>query len=138
MTLPLSVSFPVHWNEMDAYGHVNNTRYFVWFETARIALFDSLGLTDGWEGQIRPVVASTTCDYLQPVHYPAQAVVKVWLSRIGRSSFTTNYAVSLEGAPDTIVAKGSAVVVLTNLATQRSTPMPADLRQALEGHLREA
>jgi acyl-CoA thioester hydrolase len=41
------VSFDIHWGEMDALGHVNNIRYIAWFETARIALFERLGMSRG-------------------------------------------------------------------------------------------
>ncbi|MFT4623328.1 MAG: acyl-CoA thioester hydrolase, partial [Myxococcota bacterium] len=37
---PVSVVLPVLWGDMDALGHVNNTRYFVWFEAARMAYFN--------------------------------------------------------------------------------------------------
>jgi acyl-CoA thioesterase FadM len=40
------VSFDIHWGEMDALGHVN-IRYIAWFETARIALFERLGMSRG-------------------------------------------------------------------------------------------
>ena len=36
---PVTVEIPVAWGDMDAYGHVNNTMYFRYFETARIAYF---------------------------------------------------------------------------------------------------
>ena len=33
---PVAVELPVAWGDMDAFGHVNNTVYIRWFETARI------------------------------------------------------------------------------------------------------
>lgn len=40
---PVVVRIPVLWGDMDALGHVNNARYFAWFESARIALFERVG-----------------------------------------------------------------------------------------------
>jgi acyl-CoA thioester hydrolase len=39
---PVSLTIPVLWGDMDALRHVNNTRYFTWFEAVRIAYFDRL------------------------------------------------------------------------------------------------
>ncbi len=36
------LELPVLWGDMDALRHVNNARYFAWFEAARIAYFDRM------------------------------------------------------------------------------------------------
>jgi hypothetical protein len=41
---PVVISCPVQWGDQDAFGHVNNTAYFRWFESGRIAYFERLGL----------------------------------------------------------------------------------------------
>ena len=40
------VAVPVAWGDLDAFGHVNNTRYFRWFEDGRIAFFDAVGIQE--------------------------------------------------------------------------------------------
>src|SRR5687767_1167703 len=42
----VTVEIPVQWGDMDAFGHVNNTVYFRWFESARIAYFEKIGLNE--------------------------------------------------------------------------------------------
>lgn len=37
---PVIATFPIAWGDMDAFQHVNNTRYFRYFEDARIAYFE--------------------------------------------------------------------------------------------------
>ena len=32
---PVVAHLPLHWGEMDAFGHLNNVVYFRYFETAR-------------------------------------------------------------------------------------------------------
>ena len=32
---PTTVTLPVQWGDQDAFGHVNNTVYLRWFESAR-------------------------------------------------------------------------------------------------------
>ena len=37
-TLVHSLRYPVRWGDMDAYGHVNNTLYFLYVQEARFAM----------------------------------------------------------------------------------------------------
>jgi acyl-CoA thioester hydrolase len=129
---PITIRFPVHWSEMDAYGHVNNARYFSWFETARIAYLFKVGLVNekGTTSDVGPIIASTTADYLKPVVFPSNLVVGARVSRIGNTSFTMEYAVEDEaGTPH---ARGSAVVVTLRYSTHEKLPVPESVRSAIE------
>lgn len=129
---PITIRFPVHWSEMDAYGHVNNARYFSWFETARIAYLFKTGLVNekGTTSDVGPIIASTTADYLKPVVFPSNIVVGARVSRIGNTSFTMEYAVEDEhGTPH---ARGSAVVVTLRYSTHEKLPVPESVRSAIE------
>ncbi len=129
------ISFHVHWNENDAFGHVNNVRYFVWFESCRLELFKDIGVWQGEEeGVLRPLIAATQCQYKRPVIAPTQVRVQAFVTRIGNSSFTLGYR-AYEG--DAVVATGDSVVVITSKATERPTPIPPEMRQALQRHLEE-
>ncbi len=129
---PITVRFPVQWGDMDAYGHVNNGRYFAWFETARIAYLFKVGLVNeqGTTRDVGPIIASTTADYLKPVVFPSNLVVGARVSRIGNTSFTMEYAVEDEaGTPH---ARGSAVVVTLRYSTHEKLPVPESVRSAIE------
>jgi len=41
---PVVLSQDIIWGDMDAFGHINNTVYFRYFEDARIAYFDQIGV----------------------------------------------------------------------------------------------
>ena len=41
---PVSVTIPVAWGEMDAFGHVNNVIYARWIESARVEYSRRIGL----------------------------------------------------------------------------------------------
>ena len=43
---PVSIELPVQWGDQDAFGHVNNTVYFRWYESARIAYLERLEMAD--------------------------------------------------------------------------------------------
>ena len=84
----------VQWGDMDAFGHVNNARFFTWFETARIAYFREIGLPSDLAGGIGPILAHTGCDYLSPVEYPAELLVGARATRLGGSSFHHGYVIA--------------------------------------------
>ena len=138
MTFPVVVTFPVHWGDMDALGHVNHARFLTWLETARIQLFAKLGVLADGPRAVGPILAHISCDYLRPVHFPATITVGVRVSATGRTSITMDYAVWPEGSPDAIAAKATTVAVLIDYSTMAKVPVPDEVRarvDALEGSL---
>ncbi len=128
----VSVTLPVMWGDMDALGHVNNVRYFQWFEQARIALFEQVRLVHTGAPTVGPILATTRCDFLAPVTYPDQVVVSAWVERLGRTSFVLAYDVVRAEAPEAPVARGDSVVVLFDYAQGAKVPVPDELRARLQ------
>jgi acyl-CoA thioester hydrolase len=134
----VTLEFPVQWGEMDALRHVNNARYFTWFESARIAYFERLrstlpgaGPTPGL-GEVGPILASTSCDFLRPVAFPAVVRVGAKVSELGNSSMRMEYAVERTDAPDDVCARGTSVVVLVRYATLAKVRVPDEMRAAID------
>lgn len=129
--LPIEVVIPVQWGDLDALGHVNNTLFFRWFESARIAYFDAIGLTHmGSELAVGPILAHTSCDFLAPVHFPATIHARVGVTKVGRTSMHMTHELCLEdGTP---VAKGVGIVVTVDYASAQSVPVPDAVRAAIE------
>ena len=125
------VTLDVAWGEMDALGHVNNIRYIAWVETARIALFRQLGMSTLPGDPVGPILARIENDYVEPVEYPARVTVGMRAERVGNSSLTLEHAIWHAGSPDRVVARGRAVVVLINYATQEKVRVPDAVRVAL-------
>ncbi len=125
------VRFPVHWGEMDALGHVNHVRYIAWFETARMAMFARLGLTETGDTPMGPILANVSCDYTAPVEWPADVAVGARIGRVGRTSFVTEYGVFVDGETPTLVARGQAVIVLFHYRDGVTVPIPDALRAAM-------
>ncbi|MEM7483181.1 MAG: thioesterase family protein [Acidobacteriota bacterium] len=130
-TFPVEVSFPVHWAELDALGHVNNARYFTWFETARMELFQRVGLATTGLPKIGPILAQTECRFKAPVQYPATVQVGTRVARLGNTSFVMDYRAALEAKPEEAVAEGSGVVVMFDYQGGAKVPIPTDLRARL-------
>jgi acyl-CoA thioester hydrolase len=130
---PVEVPIRVQWGDMDALGHVNNARYFTWFESARIALFERLRLDSTGTPEVGPILARTSCDFLAPVTYPAELVAGTRISRLGNTSFGMEYALRrVSPEPERTVARGEGVIVLIDYRSGATLPIPDDLRAALE------
>lgn len=72
-----SVEFPIRWGDMDAYGHVNNTSYFLFVQEARFNLLQEAGFSLELNG-VAPVLASIYCKFISPIKYPETIIVETF------------------------------------------------------------
>ena len=125
------VTLDVAWGEMDALGHVNNVRYIAWAETGRIAFFEKLGMSTRRGDPVGPILARMENDFLEPVEYPARVPVGVRAAKVGNTSVTIEHEIWHTGSPERVVARGRAVVVLINYATNEKVRVPDAIRSAV-------
>ncbi|HZW31739.1 MAG TPA: thioesterase family protein [Isosphaeraceae bacterium] len=129
---PVVVTVPVQWGDQDAFGHVNNTVYFRWMESARIAYGQRIGLHDLLaDRQIGPILASTACDFRRPVNFPDTIHVGIRINRIGRTSLAHDMRI-VSQEQQAVVAEGTSTTVVFDYAANRPHPVPAPIRQAIE------
>ena len=112
----------VRWGDMDAGGHVNNSRFFSYFEEARV---DWLGAALGTPlfTESGPVLAEASCDFQQPLVHPASLVIDVYATPPGRSSLQNVYDATLKESGER-VAVGTAVLVWVDVETGEPVPVP--------------
>ncbi|MCK5412582.1 MAG: acyl-CoA thioesterase, partial [Gemmatimonadetes bacterium] len=71
---PVVLRIPIQWGEMDAYGHVNNTVLFRYFESARVEYLVRCGFARSWEeDRVGAILHSTGCRFRRPIFYPDTA-----------------------------------------------------------------
>jgi acyl-CoA thioester hydrolase len=126
---PVVVEFPLRWGEIDALGHVNNTVYFQWFESARIAFFGRTEFPTTLADHVSPILAQTECEFLRPVTFPSDVSIGTRVSRVGNTSLTMEYLVQLADGTD--VARGKAVVVLVDTRIGKPQPLPDSVKTAV-------
>src|SRR4051812_42668354 len=80
---------PVRFSDVDAYRHVNNVKYFEYYQEARIALITGLARRgEAPAGALGVVVAQIDVDYRRPIFFREEPyAVEAWVSSVGRSSF---------------------------------------------------
>ncbi len=129
---PYWESLSVRWSDQDPLGHVNNSKYFVYFEAARLGFFQQSGLwSTGQTGTEGPILARISCNFLRQLGCPADLEIGTRVSRIGGKSFGLEQAIFLAGESDP-VADGESVVVWFDYRSGQSIKLTPALREKLE------
>jgi acyl-CoA thioester hydrolase len=122
----------VRFSDVDIYGHVNNVKYFEYYQEARLAFLTSLGRREH-EGSFAVVVARVDVDYKRPILFRSDPyTVESWVSRVGNSSFGLSAEIK-DG--DTLLSRADAVLVTFDLESQSARPMTEPERESLQGAL---
>ncbi len=120
----------VRYGDIDAQGHLNNSRFITFMEHARFKYIERVGLwrpAEGYEN-LGQVVASVTCDYKRPVKLGAVVEVAVRIARLGNKSIEMEYRLTVDGEE---VALGRSVQVAYDYKTERSVPIPDRWRELI-------
>lgn len=119
------------WADNDAYGHVNNTVYYEWFDSAVNAWMvdqDMLGIANG---DPIALVVETRCTYAAPLEFPQPVEVGLAVAELGRSSVRYRIGIFAKGA-DSAAAQGEFVHVVVDRTTRHPVEIPTDWRRKLE------
>ncbi|MBI2751408.1 MAG: acyl-CoA thioesterase [Burkholderiales bacterium] len=124
---------PIRWGDMDAMGHVNNTLYLRYMESARIELMEGSGFAVNPVGE-GFVIANIFCNFIRQLEYPGEVLVRTYIGAIGRSSFDMYHELlRTDDAGGTVYANGGATLVWLDFPKQKSQHLPDGLRNWLLG-----
>jgi acyl-CoA thioester hydrolase len=113
----------VRWDDLDAFGHVNNAVYLTYAQEARFA----------WSGILEMVVARAEVDFIAPIYDGDTFLdIELWVSAIGNSSFTMTYEIKLKGE---LVARVKTVQVTVDMESKKSRPIDDEQRAFLTKYL---
>jgi acyl-CoA thioester hydrolase len=131
---PVVIDLPVQWGDMDAFGHINNTVYFRYFESARIAYLRAIGFEGGGgeKGEERgPILASTHCRFRKPLVFPDTVRVGARTTEVGEDRFVMEYRIVSEKLGG-VVADGGGTVVSFDYREKRKARLPDAVRGRIE------
>ena len=123
--------FTTRWGDNDAYGHVNNTIFYQWFDSAVNAWLVEQDLLDIQSGDPIALVVETRCSFFAPLEFPQDVEVGLAIGQLGRSSVRYRIGVFADGA-DQAAAQGEFVHVLVDRGSRRPVEMPHNWRSALQ------
>lgn len=127
---PHTLRLATRWNDMDAFGHVNNVMYYAYMDNAV-----NLHLAASGVGLDTPrYVAQSGCKYLAPLSFPQQLEVGLRVERVGTSS--VKYAIGIfgcsieTGEATDLAAEGEFVHVYVD-GDGRAKPLSEHVRAVL-------
>ncbi len=122
----------IRFSDVDVYGHVNNVKYFEYYQEARLAFLTHLGVhRDAGTVDGGLVVARLDVDYRRPVLFrPEPYVVRTQVESVGRSSFVLAADI-VDG--QTLLSRSRAVMVAFDASAQASRPLTPAEREVLAG-----
>ncbi len=126
------VSMPVRWRDLDAFNHVNNSKYLSYLEEARLQWMLTLpGM--GMDDRVAPVVAAAHLNYRRPIEWPAQVTIELFVERLGNSSLTIGHRILAGDDEGVLYCDGNVVMVWIDRQTGQAAPLPAAVREAFAG-----
>jgi acyl-CoA thioester hydrolase len=128
---PLRSQDKLRYGDTDRQGHINNAVFATFFETGRVELVYE-ALQPALEPGHAFVIARIEIDFLGEVLWPGTVDIGTAVSRLGRSSIGLEQALYQNGQ---CAARAVGIVVLTDTATRRSTPLTAAMRERLQSYL---
>jgi len=122
----LVIEINVAWIDMDSLGHVNSSKYFTYFESARIAYFDNLKLLEIFaENKIAGILATNECSYIKPLFYPDNLKVGARVSGISNYDLTMEYFI--ESSASGLSAIGGSNIVFFDFNSNKKIDIPTEI-----------
>ncbi|WP_207838435.1 acyl-CoA thioesterase [Williamsia soli] len=130
---PAEVALHLRWGDMDINKHVNNVQFARLFEEARVRTMSEWFAGRPW-GTGAFHIARQEIEFVAPLFYSSEpAVAKVWISRVGTSSF--DFGAELRDAVGGITALCETTGVTVDSETGSSHPIPDAVREFLISRL---
>jgi len=129
---PLVIEIPVAWGDMDSLRHVNNTVYFRYFESARMAYFERVGFWEHMdETGVGPILATAQCRFRLPLTYPDTVSVGARAEALGADRFMMKYVV-VSHRHARSAAEGEGLIVSYDYRALTKAPLPEVIRRRIE------
>lgn len=130
-TLPMQIRF----NDVDKLGHVNNTIYFQYYDTAKTNYLSKVCENLDWKKE-SIVVAHIDSDFLSQIKADNNVAVRTAVIKIGHKSFTL-YQEIFDIDTNEIKCTCTSIMVAYNMVEDKSMLLPVSWINAIsefEGH----
>lgn len=126
---PWFTEVSLRWNDIDIFGHVNNARYYEFFDTAVLRFLHERALGLGTEATM--VVAENGCRFHREIVFIDKLEMGLRVERIGTSS--VRYALAAFVNDDAVAAAdGHFIHVFVDTENRKPAPLSQPVREHLE------
>ncbi len=125
----IRVPLSVRWRDLDAFNHVNNSKFLSYLEEARLRWMVTLP-GHGMDEHVAPVVAAAHLNYRRPIEWPNELDIELFVERLGNTSLSIGHRIV--GATDTsaVYCDGNVVLVWIHRETGQPAALPEPVRAA--------
>jgi len=125
----IRVPMSVRWRDLDAFNHVNNSKYLSYLEEARLRWM--LGVPgQGLDDHVAPVVAAAHLNYRRPIEWPAEVDIELFVERLGNTSVSIGHRILDAHDESVLYCDGNVVMVWIDRGTGRAAELPVAVREA--------
>lgn len=123
----------IRYTDYDMQGHINNSIYFNFFDTAKMDYFKKVrGNNMHWE-DVTVVIANMNIDFYSPTRYFENVAVETQTTRLGDKSLTLVHRL-VNTDDHQVKCVCSTVMVYLDPKTQQPAPIPQYWRQAIRDY----
>ena len=123
--LPLQIRF----NDVDKFGHVNNTVYFQFYDTAKTDYIATVCKGIDWE-RLAIVVVKIEAEFVAQIKGDDHISGRTRIVKIGNKSFHLEQDV-IDTNTQEVKSRCLSVMVLYDLERQQTIPLPDEWRRAI-------
>src|SRR5690606_15903180 len=128
----ITVPMAVRWRDLDAFNHVNNSKYLSYLEEARLQWMLTVpGM--GMDDHVAPVVAAAQLNYRRPIAWPAQVEIELSVERLGNTSLTIGHRIVDANDRGVLFCDGHVVMVWIDRDSGSAAALPDAVREACGG-----
>ena len=126
--LPLQIRF----NDVDKFGHVNNTVYFQFYDTAKTDYIATVCKGVDWE-RLAIVVVKIEAEFVAQIKGDDHIAGRTRIVKIGNKSFHLEQDV-IDTNTQEVKSRCLSVMVLYDLERQQTIPLPDEWRKAISNY----
>ena len=115
------MSVQIRFSDIDMLGHVNNAVYMNYFDMAKTKYFQAVHDAEDWS-RLDVVVANVSVDFLHPVFFNEDIIVKTKITRLGNKSFNMIQQIEMAASGE-IKTVSRSVMVGFDIPTSSSKPL---------------
>ncbi|SDX05429.1 acyl-CoA thioester hydrolase, YbgC/YbaW family [Lysobacter enzymogenes] len=128
-TALIRVPLSVRWRDLDAFNHVNNSKFLSYLEEARLRWMVTLP-GHGMDEHVAPVVAAAHLNYRRPIEWPNEIDVELFVERLGNTSLSVGHRIVGADDPSALYCDGNVVMVWIHRETGQPAALPEPVRAA--------
>lgn len=122
-----SHEFAIRWGDMDAYGHLNNTAYFLYLQESRFELLRHYNLAYDAKAVSAPILLNTSFNFKRQINYPETILIETYIVKIERKKVFLEHLVKSATIPNLLYGVGDALVMWYDFTRNVTVNPPEEL-----------